>query len=200
MTDLEALSEYIVTHNKTHLIFDFDGTLAYLDIPWKQWGKDIREELLALDAELWKKYQYPGVGTVQNEIVENYGKPALELLINHSIAFEQKYRDKIVRNDPLLKQVEAFRDTYHLSIWSSNTRDLITYVLEQTGMSDWFEKMATRNDVRFVKPSGEGFEFLRDPDVPKERYVLIGDSSHDRNAAAAAGIDSQIIDFFKLGR
>jgi phosphoglycolate phosphatase-like HAD superfamily hydrolase len=36
--------------------------------------------------------------------------------------------------------------------------------------------------------------------VPEERYVLIGDSSHDAKAASASGIDFYHTDFFNLGR
>jgi len=199
MPDL-SLGEYIIKHHKTHLIFDFDGTLAYAKFPWKQWGVEVRDELRALDAELWDAHEYRGSGPAQNEFVKRHGEAALTVLQRHNAVFEMRYRDAVVRNNALLREVAQFRDSYQLFMWTSNTRQLIDWVLADNNMADWFEKIVTRNDVRFLKPSPEGFALIHDPTVPKENYVLVGDSSHDRGAAEAAGIAFYYTDDFGLGR
>src|SRR5207247_1655560 len=138
--------------------------------------------------------EFHGSGPAQNLLVEQYGDEALNILLKHNPEFEMRHKEKVIRNDDLLRDVEHFRDTYHLYMWTSNTRELIDWVLANNAMSNWFDKIVTRNDVRFLKPSPEGFDHLYDRAVPKKRYVLIGDSSHDRSAALAAGIDFYLTD------
>jgi phosphoglycolate phosphatase len=198
MTD--GLANYIYKNGKTHLIFDFDGTLAFMDIPWRERADGIRDEMRELDEELWTRHNYTAGTLFQNELVRKHGKKALDLLLKHVPLFEMQYHENFTRNEALIKQVEAFREEYHLFIWSSNSRQLVDSVLEQSGMDEWFEKIVTRNDVRYLKPNPEGFLHIYDPAVPPERYLLIGDSTHDKNAAEAAEIDFFHLDFFNLGR
>jgi len=196
----QSLADVVIAKHKTHLIFDFDATLFLMHIPWNEWGEDIRDELLALDIELWKRHQFKGGSGFQNKVVEAHGKRGLELMLRHSPRFEMKHKEKFTRNEQLLKEIEKFKGTYHMFIWSSNSRQLVDSVLRQNDMSDWFDKIVSRNDVQFLKPSDEGFAHIHDPRVPKGRYLLIGDSSHDRDAALDAGIDFYHTDFFNQGR
>jgi HAD superfamily hydrolase (TIGR01549 family) len=194
------LANYIYKNGKTHLIFDFDGTLAFMDIPWKERADGIRDQLRELDEELWAKHGYNAGVMFQNELVRKHGKPALDLLLEHVPTFEMQYDKQFTLNAALLKQIEKFRGDYNLYIWSSNSRQLIDSVLEQAGMQDWFDKVVTRNDVRYLKPNPEGFLHIYDPRLPEDEYLLIGDSSHDRKAAESSEIDFFLLDFFNLGR
>ena len=196
----DDLANYIYKKGKSHLVFDFDGTLAFVDIPWKQLADGIRDEIREMDEELWVKHGYLSGPAFQNELVRKHGKPALDLLLQHVPLFEMQYSKQVTQNTALLKQIDAFRSEYSLYIWSSNTRQLIEAVLADAGMEDWFDKIVTRNDVRYLKPNPEGFMHIYDPRVPEDEYLLIGDSSHDKKAAAAAEIDFFHLDFFNLGR
>ena len=196
----QSLADYIDTHHKTHLIFDFDGTLAFVDIPWGEWGEGVRDELRELDEALWAKHNFRGTALFQNDLVRKYGRDGLDILLRHIPLFEAQYADRFTRNEELLRQVAEFRDMYRLYIWSSNSRQLVDAVLELNGMGDWFDKVVTRNDLRYLKPNPEGFLHIHDPGVPLERYLMIGDSTHDIQAAKAAGIDAYHTDFFNLGR
>lgn len=196
-----TLTEYITKHKKTHLIFDFDATLVMMNIPWSKWTEGLQKKITQLDVDLWRQYEQDhNPSGIQNLLVQKHGDVGRELIMRHSPPFELRYSDKFDRNDPLLKEVEAFRDNYHMFIWSSNSRELVTTVLQDIGMSDWFDKVITRSELRFIKPDPEGFELIRDPKVPKEKYLMIGDSSHDRAAAQAAGIDFYKTDFWNKNR
>jgi HAD superfamily hydrolase (TIGR01549 family) len=197
----QPLATFITHHHKTHIIFDFDATLVYMHIPWHLWGKSLRDEFIALDAELWEDLmaKRPGIN-YQNELVERHGDRAVELLRRHDAQFEMQHGGKFTPNEALLQEVSLFRHTYSMFIWSSNSRQLVDSVLAQTSMNHWFAKIVTRDDVHFLKPSPEGFGLIRDPSVSKDRYLLVGDSSHDRGAAEAAGIDFYHTDFFNIGR
>jgi len=195
------LTDYIVTHNKTHLIFDFDATLVLMHIPWPDFARQMREDVIALDAELWERHSTSGRFTpLMTELVDKHGDSGLQILLQHTPVFEMQYKDLYTKNDALLQEVETFREKYRLYIWSSNSRELLEDVLRQLDMHDWFDAIVGRNDVRHLKPSPEGFALIRDPDIPSERYLLIGDSSKDEGAAKAAGIDFYMHDFFEQGR
>jgi beta-phosphoglucomutase-like phosphatase (HAD superfamily) len=159
----QSLADYIAAKHKTHLIFNFDGTLAFVDIPWDKWGEELGDELHELGAELWKHYNYPGGAPFQNELVKRHGAKALNLLLRRVPLFEMPHREKFTHNEDLLRQVEGFKDMYHMFVWSSNSRQLVDSVLEQNGMGDWFDKVVTRNDLRYLKPNPEGFLHIQNP-------------------------------------
>jgi phosphoglycolate phosphatase len=195
------LADYIARHHKTHLVFDFDATLVLLNVDWLELAQAMREDVLKLDAALWQQHEETRRLTpLFSSLVEQHGDKGLELLLHHVPRFELQHRLDYTKNDALLQEVAEFRAEYHLFIWSANSRELIEDILAQMGMSDWFDRIVGRNDVRRVKPSPEGFVLLRDPAVPLRQYLLIGDSSYDESAAQAAGIDFYKHDFFERGR
>lgn len=198
---IDSLSLYITKNRKTHLIFDFDATLVLMHVPWSKWGDAVRQEIVDLDVALWEDYKKQQSPIhMQNAVVEKFGEQGREIFLRRCPPFELQYSSKFSRNDPLLKEVEAFHDQYRMFIWSSNSSQLVNAVLQETGMNDWFDKVIARNELRFLKPSPEGFELIHDPNVPNEKYVMIGDSSHDKAAAKNAGIDFYFTDFFNKGR
>lgn len=196
----QSLTDYIAAHHKTHLIFDFDATLVLMNIPWKDWPAHMQQSIAALDAGLYEQYKDQSATHMQNALVEKHGDRGREVLLENCPPFELQYNDKFQRNDPLINEVKSFRDKYHLFIWSSNSSQLVASVLEQTGMSGWFDKVIARGELRFLKPSAEGFELIYDPVISKSAYLMIGDSSHDEAAAKAAGIDFYKTDFWNKGR
>ncbi|HSX00542.1 MAG TPA: HAD hydrolase-like protein [Patescibacteria group bacterium] len=195
-----SLTDAITAGDKTHLIFDFDATLFFMDIPWHEWGDAIRGELQALGVELWPPHEFRGGAGYQNTLVETYGDSALAIVQRHAPLFEMSYWSTFQANEELLKEVDVLRENRHMFIWSSNSHALVDKVFQETDMSNWFEKIVSRNEVRFLKPSSEGFNYIYDPRIPKERYIFIGNSRNDRKAAAEAGIDFYLIDFFNQGR
>ena len=52
-------------------------------------------------------------------------------------------------------------------------------------------------DVDLIKPYTDGFEKIYDLTVPKKRYLIIGDSDNDQEAAKRLGVDFFLIDYFK---
>lgn len=194
------LSEYILKHHKTHLIFDFDATMVLMHIDWPKMSERMREDIVALDPELWEAFGGGKNTPLLNELMVRHGDAGLDIIHRHVPAFEMQYKDDYAKNEALLAEIAKLHNQFHLFIWSSNSRALLDDVLAQLGMQDWFETIVSRTSVRHAKPSPEGFELIRDPDVPLERYILIGDSSHDEGAARAAGIDFYHHDFFERGR
>ena len=65
----------ITKNKKTHLIFDFDETLFFLQLPWEKCLELIQEELIAMDNDLYNSYLSMRItwASLQNEYVSKYG-------------------------------------------------------------------------------------------------------------------------------
>jgi len=194
------LIEYVRKHNKTHIIFDFDATLFLLILPWVNWYDGLKKKLLEVDPMMWDAYEQGEFNnaTVQNAFIENHGDTIRKFLNDHSEAFEVEQLERHEPNTDLLASLGALRDVKKY-VWSSNTRPTLQTILEETELAHHFEQVVTRQDVDFVKPKPDGFYKIYDESVPKERYLMVGDSSHDRGGAEAAGIDFYHTDFFNVG-
>jgi HAD superfamily hydrolase (TIGR01549 family) len=195
-----TLTEYIKTHNKTHVIFDFDATLFLLVLPWSNWLEGLKNYLVQVDAEIWDEYERGmlNVATVQNKFIENHGATVKKFIEDHSASFEIEMLEKYEPNTDLLATLNEL-DHVKKYIWSSNAKPVITKVLEETGLADKFEMVVSKQDVEFIKPRPDGFYKIYDESVPKSAYLMVGDSSHDRGGAESAGIDFYLTDFFNVG-
>ena len=94
--------------------------------------------------------------------------------------------------NPLINFIKSTQG-YKMSIWSSNSRPIVKKVLQKVGILAKFEKLITREDVKFLKPEADGFNKIWDDKIPKSQYLFIGNSEADQEAAHKAQID-----FFKI--
>lgn len=189
-----TLQEYIIQHNKTHLIFDFDETLFFLHLPWGKCLELIEEELIKLDKDLYSSYLSMRItwASLQNEYIQRYGEKVKELILKNNIDFETKNLYGVDINYDLLRFINEMKNI-EINVWSSNTRGIIDSILKKYNIHYKFTNILTRNDVNLLKPEIEGFEKIYNKNISKERYLMIGDSSADMMAAKNAGID-----FFKV--
>lgn len=187
------LQDQLNIRKKTHLIFDLDETLLELILPWDLWEKDIEDELRKIDGDILKDYQSGKVNLSQleNLYVKKYPK-TLKLLIRNALKFEAENLKDIRVNQPLINFIKSTQG-YKMSIWSSNSRPIVKKVLQKVGILAKFEKLITREDVKFLKPEADGFNKIWDDKIPKSQYLFIGNSEADQEAAHKAQID-----FFKI--
>lgn len=197
---LMTLDNYLKVFKKTHLIFDFDETLLELVLPWEDAIKGIKNELIALDKEMYKSYYEKGVSSLsllQNQYVSRFGKKALNIIIKNEIEFETRNLKGVIPNKKLLEFIKNL-PSHKLFIWSSNARPTIEKLLKSYGIFDKFEKIISREDVELLKPEIDGFKLLYDAKIPKKKYLFIGNSDFDKLAAEKVGIDFYLIDFFNV--
>lgn len=194
------LVAYVKKHGKTHVIFDFDATLFLLVLPWSEYFSDeLKQKLVSLDASIWDQYQQGAINFsgLLNEYVKNHGTTVKRFLDEHSESFE---REGLVRYEPNTDLLESLEHLDHCKkyVWTSNMSPTINAILEETGLGKHFEKVVTRSDVELIKPNPAGFELIYDGKTDKSKYLMVGDSSSDKGAAEAAGIDFCLSDFFDL--
>lgn len=184
---------------KTHLIFDFDKTLFHLLLNWDTFFDPIRTNLKKIDSSLIDDYEKGKVdwSIVQNLYVKKGGKKIKEMIISNNIHSETKLFRKEIPNLDLLKFIET-SDDHKFHIWTSNTKELIKPILKKYSILGKFDKIISRSEVTFLKPNPEGFiEHINKREKKNEKFLFIGNSQNDREAAKRAGIDFYLIDYFK---
>ena len=195
-----TLNTYLQKVNKTHLIFDFDRTLVRLLLPWDSLicEEPIKDALIKLDKSIYDEFA-KGLFSrpdMENKYVIKFGYKAKQLLIKNRHIFEQKYLKGLVPNKELIEFIKK-SNKYNLFIWSGNTKDTVTKALKTLQLENRFEIVVSGDLVKLQKPYIEGFEKIHDKQIPKNQYLMIGDSDSDRDAAIQANIDFFLVDYFK---
>ena len=76
-----------------------------------------------------------------------------------------------------------------LSIYTGKGRDASIITLQKLKIYDYFDLIITGDEVKDHKPSPEGITlFLEKFNLPKEKVLMVGDSSVDIKAARSAGV------------
>lgn len=193
-----TLDAYLQKGHKTHVIFDFDETLVKLILPWDHWEDSIQDILITLDKSIYENYKKEKISLsdLMNQYILKFGKQARDVVKRNAVYFETRYLEGIIPNHALIDFITHAKQ-YHMFIWSSNTRPTVKKVLHEYGIWNAFEKVVTSLDVELLKPNTEGFGRIYHPTIPKKRYVIIGDSESDKEAAKQLGVDFFLIDYFE---
>ncbi len=191
-----GLVDYLNRNPKNQLIFDFDNTLVSLQIDWDKWLEGLDVELGLLDSAISAFYKegHINLSDMQNKYVEKFGRRIRDKIIAHCGRFEGQHLNGYKVNEELIQEIKSVEGTKY--IWTSNARGTVVPILNELGILDNFEKIITRDDVTYIKPKIDGFEFLYDPKTQKESYLLVGDSGSDAKAASEATISFYKITYF----
>jgi phosphoglycolate phosphatase-like HAD superfamily hydrolase len=184
---MHSLPDYLASHPKKHLIFDFDETLFTLDLPWGTYREVMKRRLWELDPTLPDD---PSITAFENTAVRELGEAAARVRWGYSLEFEREYLQGVLEHHELTDFLRYHADTYHYYLWTSNMRATVEPILAEAGLLKLFTSLITKGSVMLTKPEPEGFEKIFKPDQhQREEFLMIGNSSLDRAAAVAAGID-----------
>jgi HAD superfamily hydrolase (TIGR01549 family) len=194
---MDPLNEYIFNFKKTHLIFDFDKTLFKIIIDWDKYFDNIENELIHYDKKLFNNYQNGLVSwcDMQNLYIDRYGPEMRKMICINNIQSENSLITDAIPNISLLNLIKS-NDKLFLSIWSSNTKISIQNILRKYHILDKFDKIICRDDLKYLKPNPEGFSKIYQPKTTLDKYLFIGDSINDSNAALNCKIDFYKISYF----
>lgn len=188
------LNEYLAKNPKKYLIFDFDETIARIEIDWSQYLTQMAKVYEQFDP----KHQHSAFFSFegQNSFIKEYGLEVVPLVKAASQEYEQEMGSGFT---PYLELIEFIKDAqgYEMSVYSSNTRMTVTEGLEELGIANYFKHIVSRDEVTYIKPNPEGFELIYDSAIPKKDYLMIGNSHADKDMAAAAGIDFFLVEYFR---
>jgi HAD superfamily hydrolase (TIGR01549 family) len=174
-----------------YLIFDFDSTIAQIQIDWLPWQRLMAEIIQRYEPA----YQYSEgrrVDLEMNDYIKKFGSDLRAELWAANQQYEAKNAHGLVKNLELIDFIssDGEREKY---LFTSNSRSTIQPFLMQLAIADKFSEVVTRDDVDFVKPDPFGYLRIFTDGHDKTQYLMIGDSTADEGAAQAFGIE-----FFKV--
>ncbi len=189
--------EYLQKNPKKYLIFDFDETIAKMEIDWdplyKEWAKIFQK----FDPE-FKHYKGQRLNKLANVFVAKYGIELKREISLISRDYELLHCKRVILNNELISQIKLLNNL-RLFIFSNNSQDFIDKNLKQLGIRDKFEKIISREEVMLIKPETEGVEKIthHTGDSNVNNYLYIGDSLSDMEAAKRMKMDFFLIDYFR---
>jgi len=183
--------------DKKVIVFDLDGTIVRLAADWYSLKKVLNDRY---SEHFQDDRQFTSISACLSDIVEK-GDEA-ELQLNFDV-IKQYELDNIEKNEPIEETIYFINNTKlfgvkrgtKLAILSLNTRKTIKKSLELAGISDKFDFILGREDVRSWKPEPEGLlRIMEHYKVNKENVIYFGDLEKDLATGANAGIEAHYID------
>lgn len=185
--DGERLVSYVNRHRARHVVFDLDGTLVRLEVPWQIWIDEVISNVPTDVAEaLSAALLEPGAawGAVVNQCITR-GLLTREFLLRTSRQFESSH-ENFLTNGPLVRALIILSGDRPISVWTSNTRMTAERVLGALGIRNLIQGLVTQDDIVLGKPDPEGWSRISAIAHAKDT-VVVGDSENDRLAAEAVG-------------
>ncbi len=180
------------------VLFDLEGTLVDF-----QWNLAEAEETLrrtacgfGLDPGLFKGANYAAIHRRAVEAAGPAGRPELERAL--AAVYDRYDLDAASRWSLREGAAETLGELERLGIPAALVTNIgrraVDRVLGRFGIGGLFAAVITRNDVRFMKPSGEGIRrALGMLGVPPGHALMVGDSLSDVGAARDAGVRVAVV-------
>lgn len=182
---LKQLKKYL--KEKKYFVFDFDRTLAKMEIDWTNWHSGIAEVYSKYDLNHGYKYG-KNPHKYHNTLVEKYGEPLLQDVRRFSKEYEAEHLTGFTPNIKLIQFIQSNSTPVYYA-FSSNSRPTVIRGLKEIGVLDKIKTIVSKDDVLFVKPNPEGFSLLEGFCGNESMFLMIGDSNVDKQAAKRAGVD-----------
>jgi phosphoglycolate phosphatase len=171
--------------DKKHIIFDFDETIATLEMDWSGWFEGM--------AAIYKRYDTNftegNIERLQNTFYKKYGREIKEECDSFSAEYENKYATGIIPVNQTLELIQKLESSKSLYVWSSNYTGTVKRFLDKLGIVNNFKIIVGREMVDLIKPEPDGFnKFFKDLGDSRE-FLMIGNSHYDSDAANNCGIE-----------
>ena len=169
------------------VVFDFDGTIANLEVDWNSVKKELREHFV-------KKYSYESDFTPLYEELDRVTS-ALGLQARRSaIRIIRRHEIQAARNPRSLPgMIELIKDLRSrgitLAILSSTSRRAVLRSIRELGILNSFKCVVALDDVTRCKPDPEGLNKITLRwGIDKSETLLIGDKPSDLEVGKKAGV------------
>jgi phosphoglycolate phosphatase len=175
------------------IIFDLDNTLLHSRIDFPGMKSSVAQWLIqqgALD-----KTRNIGLYTTSQMINQAIEKKLLSEEQEQEVwqligKFEEEGMEGAILEEgviPCLKQLKAKASLFVLT---NNAEQAARKALQETGIAAYFVKIYGREQVPSLKPSPLGMEQIinEHPNIPRENWLMIGDSWIDGKAAQDCGL------------
>ncbi len=168
-----------------HIIYDFDGTIAYLTINWSQIKEELRNKFEKPFSSLWQ---------VIDEMEDDEQQEALRIIsILELEAIETKgYRVNPIAMDSIKVCINKNKK---ISIFSTNSRNTIEKVLDDLNLENVFSYIVAAESVKKHKPHPEGILLiLRKFSLDSSDILFIGNTRNDKISGEAFSVKTVMIE------
>lgn len=172
------------------VLFDMDGVLADSSKAWYHTFNDVCASQ-AVKGVSWERYRDDLSGQSLNDDLENwFTRLSLKEL---SELYEKKFQNHIGKTrvfPDARKVLEKLSSTgVKTAVVTNSPRPTTRQILENLGLTGFFDEILTGEDVAEGKPSPEivlkALELL---EVPPGKAIMVGDTLNDVLAARSAGV------------
>lgn len=168
-------------------VFDLDHTLVSSPL-------DLHDVALAMECFARRsglvlaERELPWYGAEILELIRAQAPHLEPALMEIPIAFERKAMQEAVLEPFVTETLRQVREQgYGTVVWTNNDSVVTEFVMSRFDLRGLLDLVITRDQVRRLKPDGEGLELVKKrwPDLPT---VVVGDSWVDAAAALAGNI------------
>lgn len=184
------LQDFLFNTPKKHIIFDLDETITHLHIDWMGFRDGLYDRVLQFDAQLVKEVpnKSGSANDLYNAVIRKHGFAGKKVVDSWCLHWELEKYGGHNPNEQLVDYIKNAKMI--LSIWTANNHKMATKVLKELDILSCFSKIVAKEDCNCSKPYPDGFYTIYNSQVDsRDDFLMIGNSTHDYQAAIAAGID-----------
>ena len=191
------MTNNISFENKRLIVFDLDGTIVHLDTDWQH----LKILLSKRYAKLYEgeKCEFEHISACLSHVVKKNDEYELNNFFDMILDYEMKnirnYKE-IEESVFFLNNLELFgvKKETKLAILSLNMRETIMTTLKLTNLTQRFDLIIGREDVRAWKPNPFGLlEIQKQFNVKKKEIIFFGDTESDLKTGNNAGIEVHLV-------
>jgi len=168
-----------ILHDVKHIIFDLDGTLVKIPVPWGRVYARLSAllgykvtSIVALYAKIWRSNEYD----VVSRIVEEYELSAIDDI-------------EVLDNSPEI--IKRLSEKYILSLVTLQSTKVMDKILNKLGISDFFRAKVSR-DISPIRYE-QILKAVNITNIPTRNTLVVGDLLNDVESAIKAGCSAVLI-------
>jgi len=175
------------------IIFDFDGTLVYLNIDYNGMRESLKDYFRKHGINSEFRPLIPSVNRAVLQLEKKLGKSVIDEVFDIIDEFEKEGTDKCVVFPNAKEVLQKLKEMgFKVGIFSNNGEKCIYSVLEKIGAKDMVDMVFSRDKIKDgmnIKPAEDGIlEMMKKLKAKKEEAWMVGDRIYDEIAAKAVGI------------
>ncbi|WP_068774853.1 HAD family hydrolase [Paenibacillus sp. FJAT-26967] len=174
------------------IMFDMDNTLLQSKIDFPAMKAEIYNYLSALHVfeDSFNVVDHTSSTLIEHARQKGISESSYEQLMKIAAKHELTGMEGAGLENGALELLQKLHGRYVLVILTNNSREAALKALNSTGIAPFFDLIVGREQMKALKPSPSGFEYVLDTysGITRSAWISIGDSWIDGKASNDAGI------------